>query len=101
MDEDYIRFQAPWYRQTNRTSAAVKVYFCGRQNVIWRASKRHFVSVEAALCHRRNVLSSKSEKATPPALQRERGEQEIGYLIRFVSFNGSRRLSQTSLSVLA
>ena len=36
----------PGIEQANRTSAAVKVYFCGLRNVTWRASKRHFVAVE-------------------------------------------------------
>ena len=49
----------PGNEKANRTSAAVKVYFCGLRNVTWQASKRHFVAVETA-------LSSKSEKATPP-----------------------------------
>ena len=57
--KDYIRFQVSW----NRIG---EPYFCGRQSVLLRPSKRHFVSVETALCRRRNVLSSKPEKATPP-----------------------------------
>ena len=46
MDEDYIRFQVPWYRQTNRTSAAFETALCKRQSGTLQASKRHFVTVE-------------------------------------------------------
>jgi len=48
MDEDYIRFQASL--ESNR------------RTVLLRPSKRHFVSVETALCQRRNGTLSASKR---------------------------------------
>ena len=45
MDEDYIRFQVPWYRQTNRTSAAFETALCKRQSGTLSPSKRTFVKI--------------------------------------------------------